>query len=47
MEFMSDEALMGIVDYLKKRNTDISEEESIIDKIDSDNIFYSKTVGMG
>ena len=40
MELMSDEALMGIVDYLKKRNADIPEEESAIDKIDSDNWIY-------
>ena len=40
MELMSDEALMGIVDYLKKRNADIPEVESAIDKIDSDNWIY-------
>ncbi|MGN0355051.1 MAG: hypothetical protein ACI4EI_08235, partial [Muricoprocola sp.] len=40
MGLMSDEALMGIVDYLKKRNADIPEEESSIDKIDSDNWIY-------
>ena len=40
MELMSDEALKDIVEYLKKRNADISEEESAIDKIDSDNWIY-------
>lgn len=40
MELMSDEELMGIVDYLKKRNADIPEVESAIDKIDSDNWIY-------
>lgn len=40
MELMSDEALKDIVDYLKKRNADIQEEESAIDKIDSDNWIY-------
>ncbi|MGN0513638.1 MAG: hypothetical protein ACI4GD_05115 [Lachnospiraceae bacterium] len=40
MELMSDEALMGIVDYLKKRNAHIPEVESAIDKIDSDNWIY-------
>lgn len=40
MEIMSDEALMDIVEYLKKRNADIPEEESSIDKIDSDNWIY-------
>lgn len=40
MELMSDEALKDIVDYLKKRNADIPEEESAIDKIDSDNWIY-------
>lgn len=40
MEIMSDEALMDIVEYLKKRNADILEEESAIDKIDSDNWIY-------
>ena len=36
------EALTEIVDYLKKRNTDIPEEESTIDKIDSDNWIYMR-----
>ncbi len=40
MEIMSDEALKDIVDYLKERNANISEEESAIDKIDSDNWIY-------
>ncbi len=40
MEIMSDEALMDIVDYLKKRNADILEDESTFDKIDSDNWIY-------
>ncbi len=40
MELMSDEALTNIVDYLKKRNADIPEDESTIDKIDSDNWIY-------
>lgn len=40
MELMSDEALTDIVDYLKKRNADIPEEESTFDKIDSDNWIY-------
>lgn len=40
MEIMLDEALTDIVDYLKKRNADIPEEESAIDKIDSDNWIY-------
>lgn len=40
MEIMSDEALTDIVDYLKKRNANIPEEESAIDKIDSDNWIY-------
>lgn len=40
MELMSDEALKDIVDYLKRRNADISEKESAIDKIDSDNWIY-------
>lgn len=37
---MSDEGLKDIVEYLKKRNADIPEEESAIDKIDSDNWIY-------
>ena len=40
MKIMSDEALKDIVEYLKKRNADIPEEESAIDKIDSDNWIY-------
>lgn len=40
IELMSDEALTGIVDYLKKRNADIPENERTIDKIDSDNWIY-------
>lgn len=40
MEIMSDAALTDIVEYLKKRNADIPEEESTIDKIDSDNWIY-------
>lgn len=40
MEIMSDEALKHIVDYLKERNANISEGESAIDKIDSDNWIY-------
>ena len=40
MDIMSDEALMDIVEYLKKRNADIPKEESAIDKIDSDNWIY-------
>lgn len=40
MDLMSDEALMGIADYLKKKNADIPEEESAIDKRDSDNWIY-------
>ncbi len=40
MEIMSDEALKDIVDYLKKRNADITEDESTFDKIDSDNWIY-------
>ena len=40
MEIMSDAALKDIVEYLKKRNADILEEESAIDKIDSDNWIY-------
>lgn len=32
-----DDVLKDIVEYLKKRNADIPEEESAIDKIDSDN----------
>ena len=40
MEIVSDEVLKDIVDYLKKRNADIPEEESAIDKIDSDNWIY-------
>lgn len=40
MEIVSDEALKDIVEYLKKRNADIPEEESAIDKIDSDNWIY-------
>lgn len=40
MEFMSNEALKNIVEYLKKRNADILEEENTIDKIDSDNWIY-------
>ncbi len=40
IELMSDEALKDIVEYLKKRNADIPEEESAIDKIDSDNWIY-------
>lgn len=37
MEIMLDDVLKDIVEYLKKRNADIPEEESAIDKIDSDN----------
>lgn len=40
MEIMSDAALTDIVDYLKERNADISEDESTINKIDSDNWIY-------
>ena len=40
MELMPDEALEDIVEYLKERNVDIPEEESAIDKIDSDNWIY-------
>lgn len=40
MEIMSDDVLKDIVEYLKKRNADIPEEESAIDKIDSDNWIY-------
>lgn len=40
MEIMSDAALTDIVDYLKKRNADIPEDESAFDKIDSDNWIY-------
>lgn len=40
MEIMSDEALADIVEYLKKRNANIPKEESVIDKIDSDNWIY-------
>lgn len=40
MEIMSDAALTDIVDYLKERNADIPEDESTIDKIDSDNWIY-------
>lgn len=37
MEIMSDDALDGIVEYLKKRNADIPANESAFDKVDSDN----------
>lgn len=40
MEIMSDEELKDIVDYLKKKNVDIPQDESAIDKIDSDNWIY-------
>ena len=40
MEIMSDAALTDIVDYLKERNADIPEDESTINKIDSDNWIY-------
>lgn len=40
VEIMSDAALTDIVDYLKERNADISEDESTINKIDSDNWIY-------
>lgn len=40
MEIMSDEALKGIVEYLKKRNADIPKDESAFDKIDSDTWIY-------
>lgn len=40
MEIMSDVALTDTVDYLKERNADIPEDESTIDKIDSDNWIY-------
>ena len=40
MEIMSDAALTDIVEYLKKRNADIPENERAIDKIDSDNWVY-------
>lgn len=40
MEMMSDAALTDIVDYLKERNADIPEDESTINKIDSDNWIY-------
>lgn len=36
MEIMSDDALDEIVKYLKERNTDIPENESAFDKVDSD-----------
>ena len=36
MEIMSDDALNEIVEYLKKRNADIPENESAFDKVDSD-----------
>lgn len=36
MEIMSDDALDGIVECLKKRNADIPENESAFDKVDSD-----------
>lgn len=38
MEIMSDVVLTDIVEYLKKRNEDIQEEESAFDKINSDRI---------
>lgn len=40
MELMTDVALKDIIEYLKKRNADIPEEESVFDKIDSDNWIY-------
>lgn len=40
MGLMSDEALEDIVNYLKKRNANIQEDESTFDKIDSDNWIY-------
>lgn len=40
MEIMSDAALTDIVDYLKESNADIPEDESTINKIDSDNWIY-------
>ena len=40
MEIMSDVALNDIVEYLKKKNADIPEDESAFDKIDSDNWIY-------
>lgn len=40
LEIMSDAALTDIVDYLKERNADIPEDESTINKIDSDIWIY-------
>lgn len=40
LEIMSNAALTDIVDYLKERNADIPEDESTINKIDSDNWIY-------
>lgn len=40
MVLMSDNALGDIVDYLKKKNAHIPEDESDFDKIDSDNWIY-------
>lgn len=40
MELMSDVVLTDIVEYLKRRNANIPEEESVIDKVDSDNWIY-------
>ena len=37
IELMSDEALTHILEYLKEKNANIPEDESAIDKIDSDN----------
>lgn len=36
MELMSDKALKDIVEYLCKRNADIPEDESVLDRIDSE-----------
>lgn len=36
MELMSDKALKNIVEYLCKRNADIPEDESVLDRIDSE-----------